>query len=128
MKDIRVVNTEFGNLKKYEDIVKFKHRPDGLLLGKVITDSGRVDDHLSALVIETELSLKSQKRYRQIWREYVYLLKKGRVYAFLYIMKDEAALKRIETLFKKEKFDLPIKDRKELEEIERRFCFTTLTP
>ena len=92
-----------------------------------MNDSGVANDDLSAVVIETELSLKSQKRYRQIWREYVYLFKKGRVFAFVYVMKDEAALKRIETLFKKEKFDFPVKDREELEKIESRFIFNSLT-
>jgi DNA-binding MarR family transcriptional regulator len=62
-KDSEVVNTEFGNLKKYEKIIKFNHRPDGVIFHEI-------DERLRAIVLETELSLKDRKRYSKIWHEY----------------------------------------------------------
>ncbi|CAK3046570.1 Mobilization protein [Vibrio crassostreae] len=117
-KGSEVVNTEFGNLKKYEKIIKFNHRPDGVIFYKI-------DDRLEAIILETELSLKDRKRYWKIWYEYVQGIKESKVFAVAYVMKNEAAVKRIETIFNKLKYDL-CRNREEITKLEERFFFSSL--
>ncbi|WP_085609335.1 hypothetical protein, partial [Vibrio parahaemolyticus] len=91
VEDIKVINTEFGNLKKYNHIVKFNHRPDLLIVGYF---NGKP----TLFVIETELSLKDSKRYRKIWFEYMKLKQKGLIKVVWYFMKNESAVEKIEKI------------------------------
>lgn len=83
-----VINMEFGNLKKYDNIIKFKHRPDLLLMLK-----GNLN-----IAIETELSLKDIKRYRVIWSEYIRLKKARKLARVWYFVKSDRAKEKLESL------------------------------
>ena len=89
--DIKTINVEFGNLKKYEHICKFKHRPDGLLVAKR-------DEGIVVFVIETELSLKNTKRYKEIFREYIRHHRANKITSVMYFVRDESAQKRLKKI------------------------------
>jgi len=89
--EVKVINLEFGNLKKYKHIVDFKHRPDLLIIGKLKNSS-------FLFLIETELSIKDSKRYKKIWREYLALYKTRKIKGVLYFMKNQTAVERIKQM------------------------------
>ena len=91
--DITILNTEFGNLKKYEHFVNLKHRPDLLVVAK-----SRI-----VVAVETELSLKDTKRYRKIWLEYTSKIRVRDMNGVWYFVKNDAAAQRLMSLWKKEK-------------------------
>jgi hypothetical protein len=99
--NIQIINTEFGNLKKYEHLAKFKHRPDLLVLGNSIKTN-----RSSLFVVETELSLKEKKRYIPIWREYLSLKKSGKINTVIYVVKNESAVNRLKAIMEKVKFNI----------------------
>lgn len=86
--EIKVINLEFGNLKKYKHIVNFNHRPDLLIIGKL-------NNRPMLFLIETELSLKDYKRYRKIFIEYMNLKKTGVINQVWYFVKNKAAIDRM---------------------------------
>ncbi len=96
---IKVINSEFGNLKKYNHIVNFKHRPDLLIVAKK-------NDHVYIYLIETELSLKDSKRYKKIWNEYIQLKRKECIQSVFYFVSNSSAENRIEEMKKKLSFHL----------------------
>lgn len=91
VENIKVINTEFGNLKKYNHIVKFNHRPDLLIVGYF-------NKKPTLFVIETELSIKDSKRYRKIWLEYMALKQSGTIKIVWYFMKNKNAVEKIEKI------------------------------
>lgn len=111
--DIKTINVEFGNLKKYEHICKFKHRPDGLIVAKR-------DEDIVVFVIETELSLKNTKRYKEIFREYIQHHRANIITSVMYFVRDESAQKRLKKIIDTIAADLS-KDRKESDRIRNLF-------
>ena len=111
--DIKTINVEFGNLKKYEHICKFKHRPDGLLVAKR-------DEGIVVFVIETELSLKNTKRYKEIFREYISHHRAKKITSVMYFVRDESAQKRLQKIIDTIASDLS-EDRKVFDRIRNLF-------
>lgn len=105
--EIKVINLEFGDLKKYKHIVNFKHRPDLLVIGKL-------NNHPLLFLIETELSLKDTKRYRKIWVEYMNLKKARVIQQVWYFVKNKVAIDRVNQI--KDKMNLIGENKKLLDD------------
>nr|AKN36543.1 hypothetical protein [Vibrio sp. ZF_53]AKN37413.1 hypothetical protein [Vibrio tasmaniensis]AKN39333.1 hypothetical protein [Vibrio sp. ZF_45]AKN39741.1 hypothetical protein [Vibrio splendidus] len=95
----KIINTEFGNLKKYEEYAMFKHRPDLIL-------SLKKDVYEKMILIETELSIKDKKRYLKIWNEYLLLKSKGKLLYVMYFVKNNTAYERLGEIRNRLKFNL----------------------
>ncbi|WP_305815320.1 replication-relaxation family protein [Photobacterium leiognathi] len=113
--DIKTINAEFGNLKQYEHIYKFKHRPDGLFVAKE-----KENGEIVVFIIETELSLKNTKRYKEIFREYIQHCRATKIRQVLYFVRDDSAKKRLRKIIDTIAADLS-KDRAELDLIQTMF-------
>ncbi|WP_044583715.1 hypothetical protein [Aliivibrio salmonicida] len=116
--DVRVINAEIGNFKQYEHIMKFKHRPDLVLVGKTKTD-------IVVHVIETELTLKDSKRYNPILKEYLQLRRINKISTVWYFVKNEKAKERLRQMMDKLKYKL-IKHRDEREVWDHLFRIETI--
>jgi hypothetical protein len=97
--DVKVINAEIGNFKQYEHIMKFKHRPDLVLVGKGKTD-------IIVHVIETELTLKDSKRYHPILKEFLELKRKNKIHGVWYFVRNEKAKERLQKMISDLKYKL----------------------
>lgn len=84
----KIVNIESGDLKQYGMI----HRPDLIIQNK--------DEKLVGLIsVEIELSLKSKKRYDEIFKTYLLNIKDGKINQVIYIFYDEKIKNKFESNF-----------------------------
>ena len=74
-------------------------------------------------IIETELSLKNTKRYKEIFREYIQHCRATKIKQVLYFVRDESAKKRLQKIIDTIAVDLS-KDRTELDRIRTMFCIS----
>ena len=79
--------------------MKFKHRPDLVLVGKGKTD-------IIVHVIETELTLKDSKRYHPILKEFLELKRKNKIHGVWYFVRNEKAKERLQKMISDLKYKL----------------------
>lgn len=116
--DVKVINAEIGNFKQYEHIMKFKHRPDLVIVGK-----GKAD--IIVHVIETELTLKDSKRYHPIFKEFLDLRRRKKINGVWYFVRNEKAKERLQKIISGLKYKL-VRNEEERTVWERLFKIETI--